>query len=250
MIDQEMFVTLREGRIREKTFQEKRDALLEWLAFQSRQSPRSPYGVKVKVDPTRDYPVAYCHDTRNGNWEEWNFLVRSLNSLGFIAMPTDTQTITDAGWQHLESRPRVTGVQGFIAMPFIPEMAAVHKAIAKGVEQAGYRPLRIDQDEYLGGIMDQIIARIRESRFVVADLTHSRGGVYYEAGFALGLGIPVVPVCREDQIDGDKATRVHFDVRHLNLIAWRENDLTTLTMNLENRIVASLGRGPLARATG
>ena len=36
--------------------------------------------------------------------------------------------------------------------------------------------------------MDRIIAQIRASKFVVADFTRNRGGVYYEAGFALGLG--------------------------------------------------------------
>ncbi len=67
--------------------------------------------------------------------------------------------------------------------------------------------------------MDRILARIRESRFVIADLTHNRGGVYYEAGFAEGLGIPVIYTCDADCLDPEapKEKRVHFDCQHLNI---------------------------------
>jgi len=33
------------------------------------------------------------------------------------------------------------------------------------------RPVRVDEEEYVGGVMDKIIALIRDSRFVVADLS-------------------------------------------------------------------------------
>ena len=56
--------------------------------------------------------------------------------------------------------------------------------------------MRIDQKEHLNRIDDEIIAEIRRTRFLVADCTQGetgpRGGVYYEAGFAHGLKIPVV----------------------------------------------------------
>jgi nucleoside 2-deoxyribosyltransferase len=96
-------------------------------------------------------------------------------------------------------------------------MDHVQKHIETAVAAAGYKHLRIDSDEYIGGVMDQIIARIRESRFVVADLTHNRGGVYYEAGFAFGHGIPVIPTCRQDHIGGAQNLRVHFDIQSVGL---------------------------------
>lgn len=37
-------------------------------------------------------------------------------------------------------------------------------------------------------IDDEIIGRIRASRFIVADFTGHRPGVYFEAGMMLGLG--------------------------------------------------------------
>lgn len=53
-----------------------------------------------------------------------------------------------------------------------------------GIHDAGYVPTRIDNKEHANKICDEIIVEIRRSRFVVADFTGQRNGVYYEAGFA------------------------------------------------------------------
>ncbi len=84
--------------------------------------------------------------------------------------------------------------QGFVAMWLDESMDMVYEdGIAPALKSAGYKSLRIDRKEYLGNVTDEIVAEIRKSRFVVADFTASkksgaRGGVYYEAGFAHGLG--------------------------------------------------------------
>ncbi len=61
-----------------------------------------------------------------------------------------------------------------------------------------------------------------------------RGGVYYEAGFAQGLGIPVIWTVKADHID-----HVHFDTRQFNHITW--TDAADLREKLKNRIGAVLG---------
>ena len=61
-----------------------------------------------------------------------------------------------------------------------------------------YRCRRIDAKEYNGDVVDELMAEIRESRFVVCDLTEHRNGVYFEGGFAMGLEIPTIWTCRED----------------------------------------------------
>ena len=73
------------------------------------------------------------------------------------------------------------------------------------VRAAGYDPLRIDRVEHVAKIDDEIVAQIRRSRFVLADFTGHRGGVYFEAGFALGLNLPVIWTCRQDAVD-----QLHF----------------------------------------
>jgi len=58
-------------------------------------------------------------------------------------------------------------------------------------------------------IDDLIVAEIRKSGLVVADFTGDRGGVYFEAGYARGLGLPVIWPCRKDWLE-----KLHFDTEH------------------------------------
>ena len=101
--------------------------------------------------------------------------------------------------------------------------------------------MRIDRKQDVIKIDDEIIAEIRRSRFLVADFTHgkdgARGGVYFEAGFALGLGIPVIYTCREDAID-----EIHFDTRQYHHTTWKDPE--DLRDKLEKRILALIGEGP------
>jgi hypothetical protein len=128
--------------------------------------------------------------------------------------------------------------QGFVAMWFDGSMSdAWLSGFEPGIHAAGYQPRRIDKKDYVGGISDEIMAEIRRSRFVVADYTGHRNGVYFEAGFALGLGLTVIPTCRADEID-----KLHFDIKHLNMLLW--NTSGELADGLNRRIRAVIGAGP------
>ena len=136
--------------------------------------------------------------------------------------------------------------QAFVAMWFDESMNSLYNdGIAPGIEDAGYEPLRVDRQPSLHRIDDQIAAEIRRSRFVVADFTHdergARGSVYYEAGYAHGLGIPVIFTCRQDQLDD-----LHFDTRQHFHIDWTQP--ADLRQPLGQRIEALIGRGPNAVA--
>ena len=67
------------------------------------------------------------------------------------------------------------------------------------------------------------------------------GGVYYEAGFAQGLDIPVFLTCRKGCTKA-----VHFDIDHINRIEW--TTLKELQKKLHKRIEAVLGHGPMERS--
>ena len=109
------------------------------------------------------------------------------------------------------------------------------------IRDAGYEGVRIDRKEHLSKIDDEIIAEIRRARFLVADFTQGetgpRGGVYYEAGFAHGLNIPVVFTCRKDALE-----KIHFDTRQYPHIVWETPG--ELRDSLAKRISAVLGDGP------
>lgn len=128
--------------------------------------------------------------------------------------------------------------QGFVAMWFSDDLRdAYESGFAKGIQGAGYDPFRVDRHEHANKIDDEIIAQIRRSRFLVADFTGHRGGVYFEAGFALGIEMPVVWTCRKDGM-----SELHFDIRQFNCIDWDAPD--DLATRLQVRIEALLGDGP------
>jgi nucleoside 2-deoxyribosyltransferase len=110
-----------------------------------------------------------------------------------------------------------------------------HNAIEPAIADAGYTPKRIDKHEHNNRIDDEIIATIRRSRFVIADYTGNRGGVYFEAGFALGLGIPVIWTCRDGRLN-----KVHFDTRQYNFITRADDKLPDFRNRLNNRICATI----------
>ena len=108
---------------------------------------------------------------------------------------------------------------------------AWHQGFEPALTSTGFDPLRVDLAEHTGKIDDFIVAQIRRSGLLVADFTGNRGGVYFEAGFAMGLGIPVIWTCRETDID-----ELHFDTRQYNHIVWKNSE--DLKERLQNRIAA------------
>ena len=96
--------------------------------------------------------------------------------------------------------------------------------------------------QHLNHIDDEIIAAIRRSRCLVADLTGQRQNVYYEAGFAQGLGKPVVWTCRADEVN---EKRLHLDVRQYAFVTWVPDALADFQRRLTARIVGTIGQGPL-----
>jgi hypothetical protein len=178
-------------------------------------------------------------------------LLRIMQDAGLIASDEDSvhrYQIRAQGWARYEelTARAADSTQGFIAMWFGDEVEKAYTdGIAPAIEGAGYKPLRIDSINHNGKVDDRIIAEIRKSRFIVADFSCEpekvRGGVYYEAGFAEGIGIEIFWTVRESSVKD-----LHFDTRQYNHIVWK--DLTDLREKLKNRIVAVLGQGPIVKA--
>jgi nucleoside 2-deoxyribosyltransferase len=179
------------------------------------------------------------------NADELNEVLEYLESSSRIHKQTkDNQPIYKIlpnGWSQLETLKKIgaDSKQCFVAMWFDDQMQPIYdQSIAKGILDAGYKPHRVDQREYNDKIDDEIIAQIRRSRFIVADFTGHRGGVYYEAGFAKGLGLEVIWTCRKDEMKN-----LHFDIRQYNCIDWEQNKLEDFRIRLKNRIERVFGQG-------
>ncbi len=180
---------------------------------------------------------------------ELEYLRNYLTERKFLLFLADSQeaVLTVEGYKRVEAIEKVNydSTKAFIAMWFDDSMNEVlNDGFFPAIKDAGYEPIRIDQIDHNNKIDDKIIAEIRRSRFVVADFTHgndgARGGVYYEAGFAHGLGIEVIFTCREDMLK-----KVHFDTRQYNHITWKEQESSKLKNALKDRISAVIGDGPL-----
>jgi hypothetical protein len=127
--------------------------------------------------------------------------------------------------------------QAFIAMWFNEKLnTAYSKGIKLAIRSCGYKPMIIRTKEHANKIDDEIISEIKRSTFLIADLTGHRGGVYFEAGIAMGLGVPVIWTCRKDDIGN-----LHFDIRQYNCIAWTKPD--DLARQLRKRILRVVGKG-------
>lgn len=144
--------------------------------------------------------------------EELDWLMSAAEASDWLEVHNSYRRLTPAGVKQLEElkTKAVNSEQAFVAMWFGESVGeAYEKGIKPAIRDSGYSPLRIDEKEHNNKIDDEIIREIRRSRFVVCDFTcglieHEgertalpRDGVYYEAGFAQGLGIPVIWMCQQ-----------------------------------------------------
>lgn len=205
------------------------DILLKYLFLNNKE-----IGGEVKYSEETDYP---CIRVKSA--EQFHKVIQYAKQLGYISIPfSNGLELTLNGWKRLDEIKR-TGIdsnKAFIAMWFDRSMTEFwEKGFKTCIIECGYEPIRIDQTNYNEGVCDEIIAQIRNARFIVADLTNNNSGVYYEAGFAHGLGKPVIFTCKKDYFDN---STVHFDVRHYNIVLYENAE--ELSSKLKNRISATI----------
>ncbi len=95
-----------------------------------------------------------------------------------------------------------------------------------------------DPDRARAGLIDDHLrVEIRISRFLIADLTDDNRGVYWEAGFAEGLGKPVIYTCEKSIFDSGKT---HFDTNHQQTLKWEKDRLSAFEQDLKNMIRATM----------
>lgn len=88
------------------------------------------------------------------------------------------------------------------------------------------------------GVIDNILReQIRDAAFVLVDLTHDNWGAYWEAGYAKGLGKPVIYLCERSKFDQAKT---HFDTNHCTTVMWALGDEARFALDLVATIRRSL----------
>ena len=170
----------------------------------------------------------------------------SENSLLDTVGTISSINLTLAGWEQYdeEQRGKFEGNYGFIAMQFNdPELDAFVSSVVKpAVKEATGCELEDLRDVSRAGLIDNIMAtKIRDAKFIIADLTHDNRGAYWEAGFAEGLGKPVIYICNKGKFDG---SGTHFDTNHYTTVLWSPNEKEAFCQELSATLRRSLDRSP------
>lgn len=167
---------------------------------------------------------------------EISWWVSELCKMGYLDQNASLYRVTLDGWKKATDFLNKTSnaKTAFIAMSFHPALQSVRAEIKRSIGAAGFIPILIDDKEHNNQIVPEILYEIRKARFLVADFTNQRNGVYYEAGYAEGLGLPVIALCEKNDFDKN----MHFDLRQKNIILWEKPE--DIYEKLVRRIIATL----------
>jgi hypothetical protein len=153
-------------------------------------------------------------------------LLAELRSKGLVMMLQGSGDeeffLSLEGWSRYEDLKRGSagGDYGFLALQFGD--AILEKFLAEVLKPAVKEGIGYDvvdmRDSARAGTIDNILReKIRDSAFVIADLTHDNSGAYWEAGYAEGLGKPVIYICERAKFE---KARTHFDTNHSTTVPW------------------------------
>ncbi|MDD2467224.1 MAG: hypothetical protein PHI97_24825 [Desulfobulbus sp.] len=113
-----------------------------------------------------------------------------------------------------------------------PELEDSLNAIKRATSQHGIEGVRVDEIEHSKKITDVILEKIKRSRFLVCDITTERPNVYYELGYAHGIGKDVILVAKE-------GSTLHFDIKDYNVIFYKS--YSELEIRVSKRIGEAIG---------
>jgi len=187
----------------------------------------------------------------------FNFMIECMNQSGYFGgdVLTDMSGVPKSryagcslkpdGWQRFRELSTLKAERryGFMAMKYgdTEVDAVVRDHFSPQIALAGFELRRLDDGQPAGLIDDQLRVRIRQARFLVCDLTHGNRGAYWEAGFAEGLGIPVIYTCRRDVFDDPKHEwHPHFDAAHWVTVPWDPADPMAAAAKLKDTVRATL----------
>lgn len=128
----------------------------------------------------------------------------------------------------------------FVIIAFRDDMEPIFEGIRDAGESLGLTVKRVKDVQGDFRITDKVIQMINSARLVVADLSHERPNVYFELGYARGLGKTVITIARE-------STSIHFDVKDWTYISYI--DSRTLERDLKKRFEYELAQSH-ARSEG
>ena len=230
-----------------KTFAERVDKILVYLG---NHTPHIGQGIYCSLDELAsllfvdrwEYKKSWNLREYEDYSDELDFMINYLSDQDYINNYSQYDdhdnkmlgfTLKPKGYARIDELQKNTsyGRDVLVAMKFGDDTKNLREAIRMGITSAGYHAVLIDEVEHNGFITPELLKHIRDSKFVVVDLTHQNNGAYFEEGYAMGLGKPVIQLCKKD-------IKLHFDIAQKNTIFWASE--IEIPERLCNRIKATI----------
>lgn len=240
-----------------KTFAERIDYILIYLAKNTKFIGES---ILIPIDKISEL-FFFENSVGNRDWnKELKFIMRYLGNQQLIENPIKEEdfntfltatgmtknisiTLSAKAWERIYELQKVqsNNKDVFVAMSFHESAKDIRRAIKQGIDNAEYSSLLMDEIVHNHQIVPEMLRLIKESRFMIMDITQPNFGAYYEAGYAQGLGKEVIITCSQEVWDKkdfscDKddnclykqiSTKPHFDIAQKQVLVWKDySDLT------------------------
>jgi hypothetical protein len=214
---------------------EQADILVLWLGEKAKG-----YAEHLTLDPAKDLSLIGAETIKGFVWIVHNAIESDLVE-GSITNTSMILRLSFKGWEYYQELKKgaVESRKAFMAMQYGDEMLnKIFEDVFKpAVKQTGFELFILQERPKAGLIDDRLRVEIQTSRFLIADLTHENAGAYWEAGYAEGMGKPVIYTCEKKKFEEKKT---HFDTNHHLTILWDLDDTETTAEELKASIRATL----------
>jgi len=200
--------------------QEQADNLILWLGNNTKE-----YGKPIQINYSIIASVIGAVGENEVMYIIEHVAERNLVYNTFDSSMSFDGYLTFEGWERYNEFQRIhkDSRLAFMAMKFGDKTLdhIFNDIIKDAIDKAGFEIRKLDDVKRAGLIDDKLRVEIRRSKFLIADLTHDNNGAYWEAGYAEGLGIPVIYICEESKF---KDKKTHFDTNHHLTLTWKDEE--------------------------
>jgi hypothetical protein len=109
----------------------------------------------------------------------------------------------------------------FVAMPIKQRgMSTVYAIIKEECAKLGLDANRVDENVGAVSIVEEVVNLIKLAEFIIFDLTYERPNVYYELGYAQGIGngpLDILLIAKE-------GVNLHFDIAALRVQFYQNHE--------------------------
>lgn len=181
-----------------------------------------------------DFPKKYSEIKANSSrYHSKSISVHMIRRLLVGALTLLDSPLAETGTTSRDKNlPTVSVKQGyaFIAMPMDPEdhaLVDVLEAVKEAAKKCGVHAERIDEPQSNERITDRILESVQRAEYVIVDLTKSKPNVFFEAGYAHGIGKIPIYFARY-------GTKIEFDLKDYPVIFFM--NFMELKKSIEKRI--------------